>query len=155
VVLPDTAVERILDRHPVACLATLNPDGRPHVVPIVFARVGAMIWSAVDGKSKSSGMLARVRNIRRDPRVSLLLEHYEPDWTRLWWLRVDGEAEIRERSDAEAAAALTALSRKYPQYAEVAVLAPHGSILCIQPHDSRSWCASAAAIEALGAGAHG
>jgi PPOX class probable F420-dependent enzyme len=100
----------------VARLATVDADGRPHLVPIVFAVVGDAVWSAVDGKPKSTRALRRLDNIRVNPRVSLLVDHYSDDWTRLWWVRLDGDARIVGREEAEAAAALAALTAKYPQY---------------------------------------
>ncbi len=151
--LPEGAVELILEGWPVASLATVGEGGRPHVVPIVFVHVSGGIWSAIDGKPKTGGELARVRNIRRDPRISLLFEHYQEDWTRLWWLRVDGEAEVRTPenpgADPEVVAALAALRRKYPQYAEIPLLAPSATLLRIRVGSRRSWCASAAAVNAL------
>ncbi len=81
--LPPDAIEHLLDHWPVARLATLGEDGRPHQVPVVFVRSGDELWTPVDGKPKARGPLARTRNVRRDPNVSLLLDHYEKDWTRL------------------------------------------------------------------------
>jgi PPOX class probable F420-dependent enzyme len=148
--LPDAAVESILGGWPVASLATLGERGRPHVVPIVFARVGGEIWSPIDGKPKAGGELVRIRNVRRDPRISLLLEHYEADWTRLWWLRVDGEAQVvtlaGSRTDPEVEAALAALRRKYPQYEEVPLIGPSATLLRMRIGSLRGWCASASAL---------
>ena len=64
--------------------------GAPHLVPVVFARDQADLVTAVDGKPKSGKVLARIDNITRDPRVTLLADHYEEDWSSLWWVRVDG-----------------------------------------------------------------
>ena len=136
--LPDETVERILERWPVAVLSTAGARG-PHAVPIVFARAEGAIWSPIDGKPKRGGELARVRHIRRDPRVSLLLANYDADWSRLWWLRLDGTAEIRS---APADAAVAALRRKYPQYAQVPVLGPAGLLLRIGITARTSWGAS-------------
>src|SRR6185436_9869213 len=116
--LPDDASLAILERWPVATLTTLAEHGQPHAVPIVFARSAGALWSPVDGKPKRGGELARIRHVRRDPRVSLLL-----------WLRADGAAEIRDaanrsRGADEVATALAALRRKYPQYERVALLGP-------------------------------
>ena len=151
--LPDGAVEAILERWPVASLATVGEDGRPHLVPIVFARSAGAIWSPVDGKPKRGGVLARIRNIRRDPRVSLLFEHYEPDWARLWWLRAGGDAEVRIANDpgenAEEAAAVAALRLKYPQYERVPVLGPEATLLRIRVTARQSWCASSEAVSRL------
>src|SRR6185369_6268485 len=85
-----------------------------------------------------------------DPRVSLLFANYEDDWSRLWWLRADGTAEIhsaanRRRGAEEVAAALDALRQKYPQYERVALLGPGAQLLRIAVTGQRSWCASAAA----------
>ena len=136
--LPDEIVERILERWPIAVLATTGARG-PHAVPIVFARAEGAIWSPIDGKPKRGGELARVRNIRRDPRVSLLLANYDADWSRLWWLRVEGEAEVRR---APADAAVAALRDKYPQYEQVPVLGPEGLLLRIGIAGRTSWGAS-------------
>jgi PPOX class probable F420-dependent enzyme len=144
--LPDDAIEAVLERWPVATLTTLAESGRPHAVPIVFARAGGALWSPVDGKPKRGAELARIRNIERDPRVSLLFANYHDDWSLLWWLRADGEAEIR---GADETAALAALRRKYPQYEHVALLGPGAQLLRIAISAQRSWCASAAAISAI------
>ena len=151
--LPDDAIERILDTWPVARLATLGPGGRPHQVPVVFVRESSRIWSPVDGKPKAGGELARVRNARRDPEVGLLLDRYGADWTRLWWVRLDGIAEVRipadPQADREVAAVVGALRRKYPQYRDVPVLAEPPTLLAIRIVAVRSWCAGPAALEAL------
>ncbi len=81
--LPDEAVEYLLDSWPVARLATVRPDAGPHQIPIVFARCGGELWSPVDGKPKRGGEPTRIRNARGQPAVSLLLDHYDADWTRL------------------------------------------------------------------------
>jgi len=115
--LERAAIERILATWPVARLATLGEDGRPELVPIVFAECEGALWSPIDGKAKRGAELARVRNLRRDTRVCLLLDHYDPDWTKLWWLRVDGRAAVVRADSAEALAAADALRAKYPRYA--------------------------------------
>jgi PPOX class probable F420-dependent enzyme len=133
--LSDAAIERLLDTWPVARLATLAADGRPHLVPVVFARAGGWLWSPIDGKPKSGARLARVRHVERDPRVSLLLDAYEDDWTRLWWIRIDGRAAVAG-SDVAAEAALRA---KYPQYREVPLYAAEPALIRIAPERVTSW----------------
>ena len=111
----DVARDRFA-RARVARLATVGPDGGPHLVPIVFVLVDDVVWSAVDSKPKSTRALRRLDNIRSHPRVSLLVDHYSDDWTTLWWVRLDGDARVVAHEEAEAAAALAALTAKYIQY---------------------------------------
>lgn len=124
-------------------LATLDADGRPNLVPVVYARIGEELWSPIDGKPKRGGELARVRNIRRDPRVTLLIDHWSEDWQRLWWLRIRGEARVEPASSAPAA--LAALTAKYPQYATVPTSDGSDRLLAIRIDSQTSWCASPAA----------
>src|SRR5690242_12554050 len=83
---------------PVAMLATAGSDAVPHIVPVVFAvhidGEHARIYTAVDAKRKSTQRLRRLANIEDNPRVSMLVDHYDEDWSHLWWVRADGTAEI-------------------------------------------------------------
>jgi len=97
---------------PVARLATVDPSGAPHLVPIVFALTGDVIHSAVDAKPKRTRHLRRLANIAANPRVTVLADHYEDDWSRLWWVRADGVARVLADSPAGSAA----LAARYPQY---------------------------------------
>src|ERR687892_223472 len=101
----------------VARLATLDPDGRPHLVPIVFALAGETLYTAVDAKPKRSRLLRRIENARRDPRVAVLIDHYDDDWARLWWIRLRGRARVLDDGE-EAERALALLTEKYEQYRE-------------------------------------
>ena len=103
------AVER------VGHLATASATGQPHLVPITFALVDEGAVIGVDEKPKSSTDLKRIRNIYENPRTSLLWDRYDEDWSRLWWVRADGGAEILEAGGTWAAA-WAALNNKYPQY---------------------------------------
>ena len=136
-------IDRILDSWPVARLATQRADGLPSQVPIVFARSGERLWSPIDGKPKGDGELARVRNIRARPGVSLLIDHYAEDWERLWWLRVEGVAEVICPSDlegdAEVAGAVAALRNKYPQYRDTALFRGVPTLVAVRPLVIRSW----------------
>src|SRR5207244_611648 len=78
----------------VARLATIGAGGKPHVVPITFAVDGDTIYFAVDAKPKRTTDLKRLRNIAANSSVSVLVDHYEDDWTKLWWVRVDGTARL-------------------------------------------------------------
>lgn len=95
----------------VARLATVGPAG-PHLVPIVFALAGGVIHTAVDAKPKRTRALRRLANIDADPRVSVLADHYDEDWSLLWWVRADGIARVV----AESAEGRAALAAKYAQY---------------------------------------
>ncbi len=119
----------------VAQLATVTPEGRPHIVPCCFLRTGDTIWSAVDAKPKTTLALRRLENLRVHPAVSLLIDHYEEDWDRLWWIRLDGEAQVL----AEAAArdqAIDALAAKYSQYVE---RRPPGAVIAVTITGWRAW----------------
>jgi PPOX class probable F420-dependent enzyme len=149
VVLSPEAIRERLDRWPVARLATTGASGRPHQVPIVFARVGECLWSPVDGKPKKGSELARVWNIRERPEVCLLLDEYTDDWERLWWLRIDASSRVIQpaapQQDAAFRAAQRALRAKYPQYEDVAVSQSRATMLVFDfdVRHIRSWCASA------------
>ncbi len=147
------AIEHLLECWPVARLGTLGEDGRPHQVPVVFVRCGETIWTPIDGKHKASGLLARTRNVRRDPKVSLLMDHYEEDWKRLWWLRVDGSAEVHNPADPEGdpqiSPVLAALRHKYPQYRDVSLLAGRPTLICVRMLHVQSWCAAPEASPTL------
>jgi len=152
--LPPEAVERVLGVWPVARLATRGPGGRPHLLPVVFARVGERLWSPVDAKPKANRELARVRHVRADPRVALLLDHYEDDWRRLWWIRVDGHASVVRpgdpKADPEVAPVLAALRAKYPAYREGPILRDPPTLLAIEIRRVRSWRAGPEALARLG-----
>lgn len=102
----------------VARMATAAADGRPHVVPVVFALEGDVIYSAVDAKPKRTRDLKRLRNLAEDPRVALLADHYDEEWTRLWWARADGTARLFERGEPEHSRAVELLADRYEQYGE-------------------------------------
>jgi PPOX class probable F420-dependent enzyme len=105
----------------VARLATVDAEGAPHLVPITFAVAGDLVCFAIDAKPKSSGRLRRLRNIERNPRVSLLVDEYDEDWERLWWVRADGRARILTEGLERPRELLRA---RYPQYADVALGGP-------------------------------
>jgi PPOX class probable F420-dependent enzyme len=123
----------------VARLATIDPDGRPHIVPIVFALDGETLYSAVDGKRKRSRRLRRVENARERPNVTVLIDHYEDAWDQLWWVRLRGRARVLDAGD-EAERALQLLAAKYEQYRREP---PGGPVLAIDVVEWREWSAVA------------
>jgi PPOX class probable F420-dependent enzyme len=122
-------------RERVARLATTDPDGRPHLVPIVFALLGDTLYTAVDEKPKRSRTLRRIENARERPEVTVLVDHYEDDWTQLWWVRLRGRARVLDGGD-EAGRALVALTAKYEQYRETP---PGPPVLAVDIVDWRGW----------------
>jgi PPOX class probable F420-dependent enzyme len=132
---PATAEERLAGAR-IGRLATVTSDGRPHVVPVCFALHDGRIYTAVDAKPKGTTALKRLENVRATGRASLLVDHYEEDWSRLWWVRVDGAAEVID-SDA----AIDALAAKYEQYRAAR---PPGPVIAIAPERWRSWAATSA-----------
>jgi len=130
-----TAMRLRLGDARVARLATADAEGRPHVVPIAFAHDDENLYFAVDDKPKRSRNLKRLRNIAGNPRVSVLVDHYEDDWTRLWWVRVDGVAHVVDH-DAEAQRAIDLLARKYAQYERTR---PQGPVVEIRIEHISGW----------------
>jgi PPOX class probable F420-dependent enzyme len=122
----------------VARLATVGDSGAPHLVPMVFALVDDVLYSAVDAKPKRHTALRRLANIAHEPRVSVLADHYDEDWTRLWWVRADGTARVVGAGTADAAPGLAALAARYPQYRATP---PPGPVVVIQVHRWASWSA--------------
>lgn len=122
----------------VARLATVRPDGSPHLVPVVYAIDGQRLVSAIDGKPKSGRPLARLANIGLEPRVCLLVDAYSEDWARLWWVRVDGLARILS-TGAAIDRARVLLAAKYPQYAAVP---PPGPVIAVAVERVVGWTAS-------------
>ncbi len=118
----------------MARLATTEADGRSHLVPLCFVLEGDVLYSAVDRKPKRSPRLKRLENVALHPEVTLLVDHYEEDWAALWWVRVDGIAEVTESE-----AAIDALAAKYEQYRSDP---PPGPVIAVGLTDWRGWSAS-------------
>jgi PPOX class probable F420-dependent enzyme len=119
----------------VARLATAGADGRPHLVPICFAVAGDTVYSAVDDvKPKATMRLRRLANVAANPAVCLLADHYEEDWSALWWVRADG----RGRVLADAPAAIALLAERYEQYRAAP---PAGPVLAVEVERWTGWSA--------------
>jgi len=130
---PGTAEERVALAR-VGRLATVTAAGRPHIVPVCFALENGTIYTAVDHKPKATRALARLDNVRATGRAGLLVDHYEEDWSAIWWVRVDGAAAV-----IESEAAIDALVAKYEQYRETR---PAGPVIALEPARWRSWIPS-------------
>jgi PPOX class probable F420-dependent enzyme len=122
--IPTTEVRFVADAR-TASLATIAPDGRPRLVPICFALIAGeggrpVLVSPIDEKPKASDDplgLARVRDILARPSVTLLVDRWSEDWTRLGWVRLEAQAAVLDPEARDHPAAVGALRAKYPQYA--------------------------------------
>ena len=119
----------------VARLASVDAEGRPHLVPIVFALDGDVVFSAVDAKPKRTTALKRLSNIALNPRVALLADHYDDaDWDALWWVRADGVARVIDDADARRGIAL--LAERYDQYRAAP---PRGPVIAVTVERWSGW----------------
>lgn len=120
----------------MARLSTIDPDGRPNVVPVVFALDADTLYSSVDAKPKRTPQLRRMENILARPdAVTALVDHYEEDWPRLWWVRLRGRGRVLEEG-AERERALTLLREKYSQYRD---MPSQGQVLALDVVEWRGW----------------
>ena len=133
---PDQA--RFLTSHRVGRLATVSGAGQPHVVPVCYAFDGTLLYTPIDEKPKrvGAGELRRIRNLRENPQVSLVVDDYDEDWTKLAFVIVRGRAEIVERGD-ERSEALALLREKYSQYRAMAL--EERPLLVIEPESVAAW----------------
>ena len=119
-----------------ARVATLDPDGRPNLVPIVFVLEGDTLYSSVDAKPKESPELRRLANVRDRPEgIAVLIDHYEEDWPELWWVRLRGRARVLT-DGSERDRALELLVQKYPRYRD---MPPQGDVLAVDVAEWRGW----------------
>lgn len=116
-------------------LSTVTADGRPHAVPCCFFLKGDVVYSAVDAKPKSTLALRRLDNLAVSPAACLLVDCYEDDWSKLWWIRVDGTARVLIDGD-ERDHALDLLAAKYPQYQTTR---PPGPVIALDITFWRGW----------------
>jgi PPOX class probable F420-dependent enzyme len=139
-------MRRLVEAARVARLATVDADGRPHLVPVCFVLTsersdgpdGDRVYLAVDHKPKRGTELRRTANLRATGQACLLIDRYDEDWSQLWWVRLDGHG--RQVPDpAEADQALDLLAAKYPQYRADR---PDGPVLRIDIDGYRGWSAT-------------
>jgi len=125
----------------VGRIATVRPDGTPHVVPVVFALVidddDVRVYWAVDAKPKRTTELVRIENLRANPAAELVVDAYDEDWSRLWWVRLLGTGRVVD-DPAERRSAREALERKYEQYR---MTPPPGDVIAIHAAAVTSWAA--------------
>jgi len=134
------AMERVealalLGESRVGRLATIRPDGSPHIVPITFAVVDRTVVTMVDHKPKRTTSLQRLANIDAEPRVALLVDEWSEDWRRLRWARFDGTARIHHQGDLWELAR-DALVARYDQYRDQP---PNGPAIVITIENVTGW----------------
>ncbi|KQY47425.1 F420-dependent protein [Cellulomonas sp. Root137] len=120
-----------------AVLATTGEDQRPHLVPVTFAVLDDVVVVTVDHKPKRTVDLRRLRNIRENPSVAFLVDHWSADWSNLWWVRVDATATVADEPPTPAE--LLALQARYPAYREVA---PGGPLIRARVTRWTGWSAA-------------
>jgi PPOX class probable F420-dependent enzyme len=123
-----------LIRRRIGRLATVDHSGRPHIVPVCFVAGSNFLYTAIDEKPKSGRFLKRVQNILENPRVALLVDHYEEDWSRLGWIRIDGTAELLS-DGPERDRAIQQLRSRYAQYQKMKLSA----VIAIRIQQVRCW----------------
>ena len=119
----------------VARLATVSAEGQPHLVPVTFAVDGDSIYIAIDHKPKTTTRLKRLANITANPQVTLLADHYDDDWTQLWWSRADGHATVLSPGRATEAP-VARLAARYSQYQDTP---PTGPVIAITVTTWTGW----------------
>lgn len=131
----------LLDRARVARLATTGADGEPHVVPVVFALDDACLYTPLDDKPKRADRhrLKRVRNLLENPKVAMVVDEYDEDWTRLAWVLVRGTAVLVERGP-EHDAGVALLEGKYQQYRTMPLSGR--PVIVVTPTKITSWTAA-------------
>ncbi len=119
-------------------LATADATGMPHVIPVCYTFDGRRIYSVLDRKPKRTAPsgLKRVRNIQANPKVSLVVDHYEEDWQSLWYVLVQGEALLLENG-REQQTAIGLLREKYQQYLDMDI--DQNPVIRITPNQVVSW----------------
>lgn len=127
------SIRALLEDERRAVMSTTAADGSVHSVPVVFALVVDEIVSPIDHKPKSGTVMARVRNLERDPRVTLLIDHWDEEWTRLAWVMVRGTARL---DDVYPDDLLRSLNARYPQYEADE---RHDALIRIQPTRLSWW----------------
>ena len=129
---------RLIRSARVAHLATADASGMPHVVPICFAFDGNDFYSPIDEKPKRTVAikLKRLRNIEENPQVSVVIDRYEENWSKLAYVLVFGQARVLV-SGAKHRKAVTLLRRKYPQYRTMRI--DRLPMILIRPTRVTSW----------------
>ena len=142
--LPPLVARERFAASPVARLATADVDGVPHAVPVTFVVLNDVVYFAVDHKPKSTWNLRRLRNIRENPSVAVLVDHYDDDWSKLWWARADGRGEVLDKGQ-ERLRAVELLCGRYAQYRDSP---PQGPVVAVRVEQWSGWAFTSPAATA-------
>ena len=138
-------VRGLLERSRSGHLATASADAEPHLIPVVYAMHEAAIWIAIDEKPKTTLRLRRLRNIEQNPRAALLVDHYDDDWSQLWWVLLRGAAEVWWPQRWDAAAARRRLQRCGPAIRSISRWSlEERPLLRLHPERVTAWSAQSA-----------
>jgi len=134
--IEQAVMRRLVAGARVARMATIDPDGRPHLVPLVFALDGETLYSSIDDKPKRTPRLRRLANLRANPDlVTVLVDHYEEAWPEVWWVRLRGTGRVVEEGP-ERDRGLALLAERYPQYRD---MPPQGAVIALDITEWRGW----------------
>lgn len=138
--LNEPAIREFIAAAKVAHLGTVSGAGEPHNIPLCFWFDGARFYFAIDEKPKRKGgtEIKRMKNIAENPRVALVIDHYDEDWNRLAYVLIHGIARVIE-DDAEYARAIQHLRHKYPQYRAMALEQAKNPAIRIEPERVHAW----------------
>ena len=138
--LKEPAVREFIETARIAHLATASAGGEPHNIPLCFWFDGARFYFVIDQKPKrrSGTAIKRMRNIAENPRVALVIDHYEEDWSRLAYVLIHGDAQIIE-DEAEYARAIQHLRHKYAQYHAMELTQEKNPAIRIEPRRVHAW----------------
>jgi PPOX class probable F420-dependent enzyme len=138
--LAESAVRDFIESASIAHLATTSGAGEPHNIPLCFWFDGSRFYFVIDEKPKRRGgtEIKRMKNIAENPRVALVVDHYDEDWSRLAYVLIHGNARIVE-DDAEYALAIQHLRHKYPQYRAMLLTQEKNPAIRIEPQRVHAW----------------
>jgi PPOX class probable F420-dependent enzyme len=138
--ISNRAVSDFISAAVIAHLATVSAAGEPHNVPLCFWFDGARFYFVIDEKPKRKIGIAikRMKNIAQNPRVALLIDHYDDDWTRLAYVLINGAAKVVEDA-AEYSRAIENLRAKYPQYGNMQLSSERNPLVRIDPDRVHAW----------------
>jgi coenzyme F420-0:L-glutamate ligase/coenzyme F420-1:gamma-L-glutamate ligase len=127
----DTYLKTIINKSRIGRLATVDLECKPHVIPVVFVfdNDRNCYFIPIDEKTKRSRPenLKRVKNIQENPNIALLLDEYNEDWTKLYFIMIRGKGSILGGKKLEQNEMLILekahklLCDKYPQYKKIGI----------------------------------